>query len=188
MRTAAIVSLLVFVARVNCQPLKLIEHMALMSFFAGLNCNNANCPRFAANDACPAVSSLRCVGGSVTHVYVKFVDVQLVSLCVQRLGRPEPGRLDRKRNRPADGPHFPVSSTWSVYHVADATQSTRREPAHRRRPELDRAVDEASNLVSPPMSLMLPCLNDVCRRNLFNNTLDGTLPSELTKLTELQQL
>ena len=51
MRAAAIVALLVFVARVNGQPLKLNEHTALMSFFTSLKCNSALCPRFAANEA-----------------------------------------------------------------------------------------------------------------------------------------
>ena len=35
------------------------------------------------------------------------------------------------------------------------------------------------------VSFLIPCLNDVRRRLLDNNKLDGTLPSELTKLTEL---
>ena len=67
---AAIVVLLVVVAVVVGQPLKLNEHMAVMSFFADLKCNNVTCPRFPANDKCPVVSSLLCVGGSVTYVYV----------------------------------------------------------------------------------------------------------------------
>ena len=70
---AAIVALLVFVARVNGQPLKLNEHTALMSFFTSLKCNNTGaCPRFAANDVCPAGSGLECLGGSVTSMYANF--------------------------------------------------------------------------------------------------------------------
>jgi hypothetical protein len=68
--SAVIATLLVFAARVNGQ-LNSPEYMALMSFWAGLKCNDATiCPRFAANAACPAVPSLRCVGGSVTSMYV----------------------------------------------------------------------------------------------------------------------
>ena len=70
---AATLALLVFVARVAGQPLKLIEHTAVMSFFTSLQCNDTiYCPRFAADDTCPARSSLACVGGSVTSMYVNL--------------------------------------------------------------------------------------------------------------------
>jgi hypothetical protein len=117
----------------------------------------------------------------------EYFDVQLLSHRVQRLGRPEPVWLDRKRNRPADGPHLSVSSAWSVVHVTDASQGSQQQQTHRRRPELDRTVDGPSKLVSP-LSLMFPCPNDVYRRYLSYNKLDGTLSSELTKLTELRDL
>lgn len=38
------------------------------------------------------------------------------------------------------------------------------------------------------MSLPVPCLNDDYPRLLHNNNLDGTVPSDITKLIALEQL
>lgn len=53
------------------QPLRPVEHAALMSVYSGLNCNATACPRFAADANCTG-AGLVCASGNVVSVYVKL--------------------------------------------------------------------------------------------------------------------